>query len=116
MLAGLAVFFDTTCTIQKNTPTADAVGQMVDAWTDLAAHVGLTCRVAPVTATASQGRIPQPEMTVTTATHIFVLPGEYPSVTTEMRVAWGGSYYHVRAIVRDSEQLLTEVYAELVTT
>ncbi|MBN1629635.1 MAG: hypothetical protein JW990_07725 [Thermoleophilia bacterium] len=121
LLVALAALFDQTCTVQKNTPTADAVGQMADAWTDLAGHVNLPCRVAPVP--ADRDRRPRVDMTVTTISHIVCLPGAYPGITTTpvppvtaMRVVYSGANYQIVNVIRDSELLMTELEVEQVTT
>lgn len=115
-LGSLATFFDRTCTVQKNTPTADAVNQPQESWTDLAGHVNLPCRVAPATALTRAARVEREDMTVTTRSLVVILPGAYPSVTTAHRVVVGGLNYQIVNVVRDSAQVATELEVEEVTT
>jgi len=113
----LSALFDQTCTIRQNEgTTADAAGQPTPDWQALTGHVGLACRIAPVSALASTGQSRRAEMVVDRATHIIVLPGPYPDVTTAMRAVVGSTSYQIVRIVRDSEQLLCELEVELVTT
>ena len=112
----LSALFDQTCTIQHNEgTTADAAGQPTPNWQALTGHVGLACRIAPA-ALAPTGQSRRAEMVVDRATHIIVLPGPYPDVTTAMRAVVGSISYQIVRIVRDSEQLLCELEVELVTT
>ena len=115
-LDGLAGFFDRECTIQKNTPTRDAAGQPQDAWTDLAAHVALPCRVAPVTALSRAARVQREDMTVTTYSHVIFLAGPYPTVTTAHQVVVDSVSYQIVNVVRDSALVATELQVEVVTT
>lgn len=117
LTASLSALFDQTCTIQEDQgATADELGQPVADWQDLAGHVNLACRVTPAASLLRRGFVPGPEMTVSTATHVFALPGPHPDVSAGMRVAYDGGHYLIVSVVRDSEQVLAELWAEAVTT
>ena len=115
-LGGLDTFFDRTCTIQKTTPTRDAAGQPQDAWTDLASHVDLACRLAPVTARSRAARVQRDDMTVTTCSHVIIMAGPYPSVTTAHQAVVDSVSYQIVNVVRDSAQVATELEVEVVST
>jgi hypothetical protein len=119
MLAALSPLFDQTCTIREWTSRdgdRDAAGQPIEDWANLALHVSLPCRIAPVTALTRAARVARSDMTVTTATHVIFLPGEYPSITTAMQASIDGTSYQIVSISRDSEQLACELEVEKVTT
>jgi hypothetical protein len=116
LLSGaLDVFFDQTCTVKTNTPTADAVGQMVASWGNLAGHVAIPCRLSPV-ASMQPSRDPGPSMTTNTNTSIVLLSGHYPLVTTAMQALVDSVTYQVVKVTHDSEQFLTELEVQAVST
>ena len=116
MLTTLAGFFNATCTIQERTDTADAVGQMIPAWSDLTGHVDIGCRIAPLEASRAAGRRQHEDMTVSTTARVIVLAGCYPSITTAMRAVVAGTAYTIVRVLSDSEALCTELIVEVVTT
>lgn len=117
LLDGLSAFFDHTCTVLEDTGnTTGETGQPIEKFTDLAAHIDLPCRVAPVTALSRAARDARGEMVVSTATHIVMLPGAYPSITTAHHVELAdGLEYQIVSVIRDSEQLACELFVEKVT-
>jgi hypothetical protein len=116
-LGGLSGFFDRLCTIKENTGTTfSATGKPIASWTDLAGHVALACRVAPITALSRNGRVPMPEMSVTTASHVVILAGAYPAIKPGMQAVIEGVTYLVQNVIPDSEQLACELLVERVTT
>ena len=117
MLTALAGFFDATCTIkERGTETADAVGQMIPAWPNLAGHVDIACRIAPWETSRTAFRRQRDEMTVSVAAQIIILAGFYPSVTTAMRVVVSSTTYTIVRVLTDSASLCTELLVEAVTT
>ena len=116
LLDALSPLFDRTGTIKQRTDTRDAVGQPIPAWANLAGHIDLPCRVAPVTSLSRASRAPGPDMTTTRVTHVILLPDDYPSVTTAMQAVVGGATYQIVTVIRDSEQRMTELEVEVVTT
>jgi hypothetical protein len=117
MLAELAGFFDSTCTIRKKgAASSDTVGQPTTAFGDYAGHVDLACRVAPLSSLSSGGRKTLPEMVVSTTAVIIMLAGNYPTITTAMHAVVGSTTYQVVNVIGDSEALCTELVAEVVTT
>lgn len=115
-LGGLATFFGRTCTIQENAPTRDAAGQPQDSWANLTGHVALPCRVAPVTALSRAARVERDDMTVTTYSHVIILAGAYPAITTAHQAVIDGVNYQIVNVVRDSSLVATELQVEVVST
>ena len=115
MLTALAGFYNATCTIKERTDTADAVGQMVPAWSALSGHTDIACRIAPLEASRAARR-QREEMTVSTTALVVVLAGFYPSITTAMRAVVAGVTYTIVRVLEDSEALCTELIVEAVTT
>lgn len=115
-LDSLAAFFIHTCTIRENTPTRDAAGQPQDSWANLASHVALPCRVAPVTALTRAARVQRDDMTVTTYSHVIMLAGPYPAITTAHQAVIDGVSYQIVNVVRDSALVATELQVEVVST
>ena len=114
-LGGLDTFFDRTCTINEATKVKQGGGVRTETWTALAAHTDLHCRIAPVTARSRPVRVEWPDMTVTTVSHIIVLPGAYPLVTTaHQAVLDDGTTYQIVHVLRDSEQVATELEVEAI--
>lgn len=114
-LGGLATFFDRTCTIKTATKTKAGGGVRTETWTALAAHSDLPCRIAPVTARSRPVRAEWPDMTVTTVSHVIVLPGAYPLVTTAHQAVVDGIAYKIVSVLRDSGQVATELEVEAVS-
>ena len=116
MLTALAGFYNATCTIkERGTETADAVGQMIPAWSALSGHADIACRIAPLEASRAARR-QREEMTVSTTALVVVLAGFYPSITTAMRAVVAGVTYTIVRVLEDSEALCTELIVEAVTT
>lgn len=116
MLADLAAFFDSTCTIRKKgAASSDTVGQPTTAFGDYAGHVSLPCRVAPVSSLSAGGRQTLPEMVTSTTAVVIVLAGHYPTITTAMQAVVGSTTYQVTNVISDSEGLCTELVAEVTT-
>lgn len=112
-LGGLSTFFDRTCTINEATKVKAGGGVRTETWTALAAHSDLPCRIAPVTARSRPVRSEWPDMTVTTVSHVIVLPGAYPLVTTAHQAVVDGTTYQIMNVVRDSERLVCELEVEV---
>lgn len=111
MLGSLTAFYPSLCTIQQNTPVADSYGQPIAAWANLAGHVGLACAVM-----SGGGReMKLPNQTYTVASHVILLAGHYPTITTAMRAVVGGVNYDILSVESDSQSTMTRLACQVVT-
>ncbi len=113
-LGSLATFFDRACTIKEKTKVKEGAGERSEMLAALAAHTDLPCRIAPVTARSRPARAERPDMTVTTISHVIVLAGAYPLVTTDHVADVDGTAYQIINVLRDSELAVTELEVEVV--
>lgn len=113
-LGGLSTFFSRACTINEVTKTKVGAGERSESGSALAGHTNLPCRIAPVTALTRAGRAEREDMTVTTATHLVMLAGSYPLITTAHQAVVDGTTYQITNVVRDSERLVCELEVEVV--
>lgn len=70
------------CTIQTSTEIEDAAGQPIPAWSDLAGHIDLQCRVAPSGGSERKAT----NQVYSVSTHVVELAGWYPQISSKMRV------------------------------
>lgn len=110
MLDLLPKFFPSTCTIQSNTPTADAHNQPIASWANLTGYVEIACRCAPLTATERR----QFENVVEEATHMVALKGAYTAITVEMRAVVDDVTYDITGVRTDSQGKVTYLAAKIV--
>lgn len=116
LLAGLAAFFPSLCTIQEpGTPTTDSYGSKTYPWPTLAGHTDIPCRIAPI-ASLRQGESRRADMTVTTATLTVALAGYYPTVTSAMQAVIAGVTYNILDVKHDGSSVYTTLQVERVTT
>lgn len=110
LVRGLSKFFGSACTIQVNTPTADAHNQPIASWANRTGYVALQCRRAPVSEAErrSLGEV------VESATHLVALYGSYPSITPAMRAIVDGTTYDITGVRSDGESVLTYLGCKLV--
>lgn len=102
-IRAIKLFFNSECTIQVNTPTYDAHNQPVSSWTNLAGHVEIPCRIAPVT---EQERRTLSQV-VETATHLVALYGVYATIVPVHQALVDDVTYDITGIRTDSEGVLT---------
>jgi hypothetical protein len=108
-------FFPQTCTIQQASDDADEFGQELadddeTKWSNVTGLEALPCRVAPATG----GRRRTAEMTVTNATHVILLAGSYPTITTKMRAVVDDQAYTILLPGHDAEGAMTRLTVQLV--
>ena len=108
MLDQLADFFPQTCTIQVATETLNSVGDVTLAWTDYA--VDLPCRITA--AGGSENR--RPNMTYSIDNFIVLLRDYYDTITNEMRVKNGSTYYNILLVEHDAQSEMTRLTVEIV--
>jgi len=113
LLADLAAFFVSLCTIQQASTTRDGYGQPASTWTTLTADID--CRVAPITS-SRRGESRRAGMTVTTATHVVALAGYYPAVTAAMQAVIGNVTYNILDVTHDGSSVYTTLLVERLTT
>ena len=108
-------FFPQTCTIQQAASDLDEYGQ-VEAeddetkWSVVTGLESLACRIAPATG----GTRRTAQLTVTDATHVIVLAGHYPAITTKMRAVVDDQPYTILLPSLDAEEILTRLEVSLV--
>lgn len=115
MLGQLGVLFNSTVTIQVQSTAKDAVGQPVQAWTNLANHVALPC--AAWNPTGKAGGLEQrlPDGTFLFQFSVVLLQGYYPAITEAMRaVVNGGTPLDIMKASSDSQSTYTELTCQLV--
>ena len=110
MLTQLMDFFPDECTIQIATTSYNAFGEGIKAWGSYAGHVNIPCRRA----WTGGGEYRRPNLTYATNVFTIVLRGYYNTITTEMRVKMGSSYYNILLIEYDGQDTMTRITAELV--
>jgi hypothetical protein len=71
----------------------------------------ITCCIWP----AKGQEVRRPDQTLTIATHHALLAGYRGDLTTEARVAIGGTTYDILAVQHDSQRLATRLLLEIVT-
>lgn len=114
MLVGLWGFYPSTCTIQVATETQDSVGQPIPAWANLAGHVAIPCRIAPIER-ASGWEVKASTQTYTVATWKVALRSYYPAIITKMRAVAGGVNYNILAVEHDDQETMTVLQVDVVT-
>lgn len=105
MLASIALFFPSACTIQTATATQDSHGQPIDSWADESGLVGIACRIAP----ASGDEVRNPEMTYQADMFTCVLKGNYPTIATTQRAVVDSVTYDVVDVGFDDEAIQTRL-------
>jgi hypothetical protein len=108
-------FFPQTCTIQQAASTLDEYGQELadddeSKWAVVTGLEALACRVAPATG----GTHRTAKLTVTDCTHVIVLAGKYPVITTQMRAVVDDQAYMIRLPSLDAEGITTRLEVNLV--
>ena len=108
MLEQLADFFPQTCTIQAATETQNSAGDVVLTWVD---HlIDLPCRITA--AGGSENR--RPNITYSIDNFIVLLRDYYDTITNEMRVKMGSTYYDILVPECDAQNEMTRLTVELV--
>lgn len=114
LLAELAVFFPSLCTITEWTGvTRDAHG--VKQQSPSTVFTDIPCRIAPI-ASLRQGESRRADMTVTTATLTVALAGYYPTVTSAMQAVLAGVTHNILDVKHDGSSVYTTLQVERVTT
>jgi len=116
MLSSLTVtFYVSLCTIQESTPTRDASGQPILAWSDLAGHIDLPCIIAPISPGSPEAaEMHRPDGTIVKATHHLSLPDIYTSIFPDMRAVVSGVNFDILSVEHDSHGTLTRFRMEVV--
>lgn len=104
----LAGFFPARCTIEQPDQT-NVSGTLEVAWSPLAGHEDLACRVMP----AGGSEVRTPEMAYALSTHAILLAGHYPAIRPEMRAVVGGQVYHILAVEHDGGGTCTRLQAQV---
>lgn len=107
----MAAFYPSTCTIQESTETQDAAGQPIAAWSNLAGHAGLACRVGP----AGGGERKSMNQVYLVATHTVHLAGNYPLITSKMRALVDGMTLDILLPASDGQAHHTKLVCQVVT-
>jgi head-tail adaptor len=108
MLEQLADFFPQTCTIQVATESVDSYGGVTQTWSDFLTD--LPCRKAA--AGGSENR--RPNMTYSIDNFIVLLRDYYDTITNEMRVKNGSTYYNILLVEHDAQDETTRLTVEIV--
>lgn len=111
MLTMLANFYPATGTVQSATNTADAAGQLIPTWANLAGHVDLPCAIRSVSGQETE----TPDQTYVLTTHRIALRGSYPSITESMRFVSGGVAYDIERVHHDSHTQTTYLDVQVVS-
>lgn len=111
MLTALRNFYPDTGTVQQATRTADAAGQLISTWANLAAHVDLPCAIQSVSGQETE----TPDQTYVITTHRIALRGNYPSITEAMRFVSGGVSYDIERVHHDSHTQTTYLDVQVVS-
>ena len=109
VLAALARFYPSTCTIQQATFTADTVGQPQPAWALFLADI--PCRISP----AGGREVKAPDQTYDVASHTINLAGYYPMITVVMRAVISAVVYDILSIEYDGNHFTTRMQVQIVT-
>lgn len=91
--------YPSLCTIQESDPDLDAHGQPIPDWTNLADHVNIAARLAPVMTNRAERRS-QEQIYVVGQFHI-ALNGHYPAITEDMRALVDGVAYDIEHVEHD---------------
>lgn len=110
MLERNAVFFNATCTVERQTGGArDPFGEHQPSWQAVITDV--PCRIAP-----SGGReVKQPNQTYAVSTHHIMLLGYYTEIDASMRALVDGKQYNIMLVEHDYERRTTRLTVEVVT-
>ncbi len=107
----LAAFYPALCTIQQATETRDAAGQPNAAWSNLAGHVDIECRIGP----AGGGERKTTNQVYTVATHTIHLTGYYPVITAKMRAVVGMQAFDILLVANDGQSHHTKLVCQVVS-
>jgi head-tail adaptor len=108
-------FWPRRCTIQKDTPTRTSSGMEKSDWANLADHVAIHCRLAPIETRQDQ-EVRQSDQTVTTAGWWALLRGYFPAITTKHRALMDdGAAYNIIGVDVDSERKMTRLTLQRVS-
>ena len=110
MLSALRNFYPTTGTVQSATRTADAAGQLIPTWANLAGHVDLPCAIQSVSGQETE----TPDQTYVLTTHRVALRGNYPAITESMRFVSSGVAYDIERVHHDSHAQTTYLDVQVV--
>ena len=116
MMAELADFTPSTCTVQQDLGTDDGFGETIAAWADLADHVDLDCAHAPSGAQGKEYQRANGDFVV--ANYITLLAGAYPLVTELMQVVVAGpraGTYEIGLVHIDSHSTMTRLLTRRVS-
>ena len=124
MLAALADFYPSLCSLQSRAadvdvfgaPVVDAYGVPNGAYADVAGLTGIACSVNQPPRASQAQEIRLPDKTVVSATHRIALAGYYPTITTAMVAVVGTVTYNVLSVAHDAQSASTWLLVELVTT
>lgn len=114
LITALGFLFNKTVTIQESTPTQDATGQPIDAWSDKSGHVAIPCVMSPATRVAMPDEKKLPTQIVAKSTWKVMLQGNYPAITTAMRAVVASVAYDIVGAQTDSQDLVTSLLVQLV--
>ena len=103
LLTKLAAFYPSTVTIQEPTETQDASGGIIRAWSDLADHVDLSCRIAPTGGKEAR----MDTGVVLETTHRIALFGYYPDISPVHRAVVGDDTYDILVVESDGSSRTT---------
>lgn len=101
MLTKLDVFFDKTCTVQRDAgSTTDGYGEPAESWTNVTGLVDLACAVGDLDADDAVGL----NVTSSVVSMLKVLlQGYYPQVTGDMAVLLDSVRYKVLSVTHSQE-------------
>lgn len=111
MLTALRNFYPATGTVQTPTNTADAAGQLIPTWANLAGAVDIPCAIKSVAGQETE----TPGQVYVLTTHRVALRGSYPSITEDMRFVSGGVTYDIERVHQDSHTQTTYLDVQVVT-
>jgi hypothetical protein len=115
MMAGLAKFYPSSCTMQQRAVGVSAYGRRNGALANVSGLVGIACSVNRVRNTTAPQEVKRSDSTVVTATHIIALAGYYPTITTAMVAVVGSVVYDILSVEQVQDASM-ELMVERVTT
>ena len=111
MMAELADYFPSLCTIQTPTSEEDASGAIIEGWEDFADHVDIPCAHGP-----NKGiEVKQSDQTYVISNYTLSLRGYYPTITEVMQAVVDSVEYEILLAQSDSHGVTTRILARKVT-
>lgn len=104
LLANLALFFPSYCTVQSVTLSSNTFGEVVETWANVSGIVSVGCRIAP----ATQVEPKNTELGYAIATHTAVLKGNY-AISPAMRATIDSITYDITGVAYDDQAVQTRL-------